>query len=65
MLLANTSVAPDPPDVHVLVPCMLPCTIFWGCEDGLDCSNEHAEMAVEDIHDAEDGDKLDDISRFS
>ena len=33
---------------------MLPCTIFCGCEGGLDCSNEHTKTAVEDIPDAED-----------
>ena len=66
-LPANTPAAPD--SILQLIKCgyescksvrcscshaMLPCTIFCGCEGGLDCSNEHTKTAVEDIPDDED-----------
>ena len=63
----NTPAAPD--SILQLIKCgcescksarclrsraMLPCTIFCGCECGLDCSNEHAKTAVEVTPDDED-----------
>ena len=66
-LPANTPAAPD--SIFQLIKCgcetcksarcscsrtLLPCTIFCGCEGGLDCSNEHTKTAVEDTPDDED-----------
>ena len=60
LLLPNTSV------IYLIRPmfmfsCHAALYNILRVDGGLDCSNEHTKMAVEDIPDTEDGEQLDNI----